>query len=288
MIWLGFGLLRTMALLPYRPMMATGRWVGRTGLRLAVARRRIVKSNLRLCFPEFSDEERARLQKRHAEAVGMALMDVAIAWWWHDERLYRWVEIHGREHIEAATARGRGIIFLTAHFTSLEISGRLLKDIFPSLPIYRPDKNPLIEWLMVRHRERHVEHVIPRRNVRTILRTLRNGKGVWFAPDQNFRGKGHLFAPFFGIPASSNPSLGRFVEMTGAAVIPFVVIRKPRGGYHLIIENALSDQLAHDERAGAVRYNEIVERWARQAPAQYNWLHRRFKTRPPGEAFLYD
>ena len=284
--WLLILLMRTAAFLPYRPMMALGRTLGRTivgGLRL---RADVVATNLRLCFPELDERSRTDLARRHSEALGMAMMDFAIAWWWPRRRLDRWVEIEGREHIRQAMSQG-GVILLTAHFTSIEISGRLLAGMFPVLPMYRPNNNALLEYLMVRNRERHVEKTIPRRDVRLMVRTLKAGKGVWFAPDQNFGAKGHVFAPFFGVPAASNTSLSRFAKMTGASVVPFVVFRRPEGGYRLVVEPALQDFPSDDPRQDATTYNAIVERWVREAPEQYNWVHRRFKKRPTGEPRIY-
>jgi KDO2-lipid IV(A) lauroyltransferase len=285
--WLAIGALRLCALLPYRTMMALGRGAGRLAMRFAGKRRAVAETNLRLCFPELDDTQRSALVARHFAALGMAAMDFAIAWWWRDAALYRWVEIEGREHIEQAMARGKGVIFLTAHFTSIEISGRLLANICPALPMYRPNANPLLERIMVRNRERHVERTIPRSDTRLMIRTLRDGKGVWFAPDQNFGAKGAVFAPFFGIAASSNPSLSRFTKMTGAAVVPFVVFRRPGGGYRLVAEPALDGFPSDDAVADTTRYNAITEAWIREAPEQYNWIHRRFKKRPPGEAPVY-
>ena len=285
--WIGVGLLRVAALLPYTAMMSIGRALGRLGRRLLGRRNHIVETNLRLCFPDLDEAARDALATKHFEAVGMAFMDFAIAWWWSDARLYPWVEIEGREHVDSAMARGRGVIFLTAHFTSIEISGRLLADICPALPMYRPNNNRLLEKIMVANRERHVERTIPRSDVRLMLRTLKDGKGVWFAPDQNFGAKGGVFAPFFGIAAASNTSLSRFAEMTGAAVVPFVVFRRPQGGYRMLVEPALEGFPSGDSVADATRYNAITERWIRHAPAQYNWLHRRFKKRPEGEPPIY-
>ncbi len=261
--------------------------LGRFGLAFAGNRKAIAEKNLTLCFPELEPAARRHLLQAHGKALGMAAMDFAVAWWWSDKRLAPLVEVEGVVHIEQAISAGKGVIFLTAHFTSIEISGRLLVNYCTALPMYRPSNNPLLEALMVKNRERHVEQVIPRQDVRLMIRTLKDGKGVWFAPDQNFGAKGSVFAPFFGIPASSNTSLGRFAEMTGAAIVPFVVLRRPNGGYRMIIEPALSNYPSDDPVADATRYNQIVERWIRLAPAQYNWIHRRFKKRPPGESAVY-
>lgn len=261
--------------------------LGRLGLAFAGKRRAIAEKNVTLCFPELEPTARRHLVQAHGEALGMAAMDFAIAWWWSDKRLAPLIEVEGAGHIEKAVSAGQGVIFLTAHFTSIEISGRLLVKYCNALPMYRPSNNPLLEALMVKNRERHVEQVIPRHDVRLMIRTLKDGKGVWFAPDQNFGAKGRVFAPFFGIPASSNTSLGRFAKMTGAAILPFVVLRRTGQGYRMIVEAPLEHYPSDDPVADATRYNEIVEQWIRQAPAQYNWIHRRFKNQPDGSRTIY-
>jgi KDO2-lipid IV(A) lauroyltransferase len=164
----------------------------------------------------------------------------------------------------------------------------VLKDLAPVLPMYRPHRNPAVEHAMVRNRERHVEQVIPRDDVRLMVRTLRANKGVWFAPDQNFGHKNSLFSPFFGIPAATNTATSRFAAMTGARVVPFVVLRRQdRPGYDLYIEPPLENFPDADPQRDTDRINVIFEGWIRRAPAQYLWSHRRFKDRPPGETRFY-
>ena len=243
--------------------------------------------NLALCFPDASPAERDRLLRRHFEAVGMGLMDFAVAWWWSDRRMRPLVTIDGSEHLEPAFAKGKGVIFFTGHFTSLEMSGRLLSGLAPALPMYRPNENPVIERLMVKNRELHVERTIPRDDVRLMIRTLRANKGVWFAPDQNYGLKHSVFANFFGVPAATNTSTSRFAGLTGASVVPFIVLRRPEGGYRMCIQPALEDFPTENPQQDTQRLNDIIERWAREAPEQYNWLHRRFKDRPGDEKRFY-
>jgi KDO2-lipid IV(A) lauroyltransferase len=120
-----------------------------------------------------------------------------------------------------------------------------------------------------------------------MIRTLRANQGVWFAPDQNYGLKNSVFADFFGVAAATNTSTSRFAELTGASVVPFVVLRRPQGGYRMRIEPALKDFPTADPLKDTVRLNAILERWAREAPEQYNWLHRRFKDRPGDEPRFY-
>jgi len=284
---LGFGLLRLASLLPYRPMMALGRLLGRTVQRFVGRRERIAGINLELCFPDLSERERETLLRHHFEALGMGVMTFAIAWWWPDRRLDPLVRIHGQEHLEAAFADGKGVIFFTGHFTALEMSGRLLSRIAPALPMYRPNENPIIDRIIVKNRENHVERTIPRDDVRLMIRTLRANKGVWFAPDQNYGLKHSVFADFFGIPAATNTSTSRFAGLTGSRVIPFVVLADPEGGYDMYIEAPLDDFPTDDTQRDTQRLNDLIEGWARKAPAQYNWVHRRFKDRPDNAKRFY-
>ena len=288
-VWLGMGLLRCLALVPYRPLMALGRGLGRLAARLVQRRRRIAAINLELCFPAMAPAERELLLRRHGESLGMGLMEIALAWWAPAARIDRLLRVEGLEYLEQAFQGGRGVILLTAHFTSVELSGRLLARLAPITPLYRPNENPLIERIMVRIRERGLgQRIIPREDARLMIRTLKANKGVWFAPDQNFGHKGSVFSPFFGVPAATNTATTRFARMTGAPVLPFVALRRDDGsGYDLRIEPPLTDFPTDDIQADTDRVNGLIESCVRLAPAQYFWAHRRFKDRPPGEERFY-
>ena len=292
-VWLGFGLLRLIALLPWSWMMALGRGIGRLGMRITPRRVRVTDINLRHCFPELSERERADLVRRHFESMGMGIMDMAIAWWTTDSEAHSLVRVHGREHAVAALRGESGAIFLSAHFTSIEMSVRALLGIGNVLPVYRPQRNPAVEWFVTRIREsssdkQTVEKAIPRDDVRQMLRALKAKKGIWFAPDQNFGDKYSLFSPFFGIPAATNTATSRLAKMTGARVLPLVSFRREDApGYDLYIEPPLEEFAGGDLQRDTDRINAIIERWVRCVPAQYLWSHRRFKDRPEGEEPFY-
>lgn len=285
--WLALGWLRALMILPYPALMAVGRWLGRLAMRFAKRRRRITEINIGLCFPELSSEERATLVRQNFESVGMGVMDMAIGWWWPDRRYQPLMDLEGEEHLKQAFSKGKGVLFVVAHFTSLEISGRVLGERVSIRPIYRPNENPVFEWALLRFRERYIDRIIPREDVRLMLRSLKNGHGIWLAPDQNFGHKGSVFANFFGIPAATNTAASRFAQLSGAPVIPYVVFRKPKGGFRAIIEPPLDNFPSEDIEKDTQRLNDIFERWARMAPEQYIWMHRRFKDRPDGEAPFY-
>jgi len=293
-VWLGFGLLRVAVLLPWGWHMAIGRALGRFGMRFAGSRVRIADTNLRLCLPELDAAGRAGLIRRHFESMGMGIMDMGACWWFSARKVRRLVRIHGAEHAEAALAGDRGVIFLTAHFTSLEMSARTLLWYGDVAPVYRPMRNPLVESFVTgrrlwRMRKDYDEpRVIRREEVRTILRRLRSGKSIWFAPDQNFGHKNFLFSPFFGIPAATNTATSRLAAMSGARVLPFVLLRRVDApGYDLYFEPLLEGFAAGDYQRDTDRMNAIIERWIGLAPEQYLWTHRRFKDRPAGSPPLY-
>jgi len=285
--WLIAGLMRLLLLLPYPIVMEIGRRLGQFVQHFAHRRVRIARTNLCLCFPELSDVERERLLDQNFQAMGMGVMEIGMGWWWSHQRIEKLLHaVEGAENLPKADDPG-GVIFLTAHFSSLELSGRYLGHRTPAHAMYRRNENPVIQYLFERYRTRHTLGIIDRDDVRSMLKALKHGEGVWFAPDQNFGHKGHVFSDFMGIPAASNTATSRFAKMTGAKVIPFTLFRE-QDGYRLVIEPPLEHFPSNDVEADTQRINDIYSRWVRRAPAQYNWIHRRFKTRPEGEPPIYD
>jgi KDO2-lipid IV(A) lauroyltransferase len=276
--------------LPYRAALAVGAALGGLSLRVSARRRRIADINLSLCYPDLTPAQRARLLRDHFHALGIGLLETAMAWWLPDARLRRLIaEVDGLHHLREAQAGGRGVILLSCHFTTTEMGTRLLNLLAPINPMYRRHENAAVDHVMHRSGGPHYESVIPRDDVRAMLRCLRSGRAVWYAPDQNYGRRGHVFAPFFGIPAATNPATGRFAQIGDAVVIPYFARRLPHGrGYRLTLLPALDGFPGSDEAADTARINAVIEAEVRQSPEQYLWVHRRFKTRPPGEPDLYD
>jgi KDO2-lipid IV(A) lauroyltransferase len=266
--------------------MAVGGALGGALRRLSPRRRQVAAVNIELCFPDLSPGQRADLLRRHFHSLGRGIVELGTAWWASDRALAGLVQVEGLEHLRAAHAAGRGVVLLSAHFTTLEIGGRLLARHEPFHVMYRRHEHPVIEWAMRRNRERHFDHAIPRDQVRAMLRSLKAGHAVWYAPDQDYAGKGAVFAPFFGVPASTNGATARIAAVSGAPVVPFFPVRTG-AGYRLRILPPLAGYPAGDPAADAARINAVIEAEVRRAPEQYLWVHRRFKHRPPGEVFPY-
>ncbi|MHB8424659.1 MAG: LpxL/LpxP family Kdo(2)-lipid IV(A) lauroyl/palmitoleoyl acyltransferase [Gammaproteobacteria bacterium] len=279
-IWLLLGFIRMAVLLPYAWQLALGRGLGRL-LRPAQRRWRITVMNLQRCFPELDGPANLALAKKHFESLGIAFLEIGLCWWGEAERLRRLVQIEGLENLQAARALGRGVILVAGHFTTLEIGGRLLGLYTDFHLMYRPSQNALIESVMRRSRERHFDRAIPRQDVRLMLKSLKEGKPVWYAPDQGYRGRHSEMIPFFGIPAPTNTALSRLARASGAPVVPFFVERLPgTRGYKLTLDPMLTGFPGGDTVADALRVNRLLEEQIRRAPEQYLWSHDRFKVVP--------
>ncbi len=279
--WLGLGVLRVLALLPFSWQVRIGTAMGRLALRFSPQRRHIAQVNLALCFPELDTAQRQALLVKHFESLGIGLLETALSWWGAPDRLRPLTRIEGLEYLHAALARGKGVILLSAHFTTLEIGGRLLAQHAPFHVMYREHKNALFEAVMKHAREHHYEKAIERGDIRGMLRSLKRNQPVWYAPDQNYGREHSVFVPFFGIAAATITATSRLARMSGAAVVPFFQERLAGGvGYLLHLQPALADFPGADIELDTRRINVVIEAAIRRVPEQYLWTHRRFKTRP--------
>jgi KDO2-lipid IV(A) lauroyltransferase len=290
LLWLGLGLLWLLVQLPYAALLRLGRVLGALMYRVAGSRRRIARRNLELCFPRLDEAARERLLKDNFASTGIAFFEMAMSWWWPRTRLQRLAHIEGLEHLQAAQAEGRGVILMALHFTTLEIGAALLGQRHTIDGMYREHKNPLFDYIQRRGRERHNldASAIEREDVRGMLKVLRAGRAIWYAPDQDYGRKQSLFVPLFGIPAATVTATTKFARLGRALVLPFTQERLADGsGYRLVIHPPLADFPGESEEADCLRINRWVEQVVSATPEQYLWAHRRFKTRPEGEASLY-
>ena len=286
--WLMLGALWCVSRLPWSWQLATGRAIGRLALHLGRRRRRIAATNLALCFPQLGKRDRQQLLSAHFSSLGIAVVECALAWWAPERRLAPLATLTGLEHLHEALQRGRGVILLSAHFTTLEIGGRLLAQQAPFHVLYRQHKNPVMERVMTRARTRLYEKAIPRHDAGALLQSLKQNRAVWYAPDQDHGIANSVFVPFFGVPAATLTTTSRLASLSGAAVVPFFPRRLPgRDGYTLELLPALADFPGDDATADAERILQLIESRIRLQPEQYLWVHRRFKTRPEGEPPLY-
>jgi KDO2-lipid IV(A) lauroyltransferase len=279
--WLGLAFLRVFEPLPHRLLYLLGRGLGNFIWLFPTPFKRIARRNLELALPELDAAARARILREHFAGLGCALFETAISWWSSDERIRRITSMEGLEHLEAARATGRGVLLLSAHFNSIEIGCRALAARLPLNIMYRPTKNLLIGEFVHSRRAVQTRRAIPRDDARTLIRALKDAEVVWYAPDQSFRKKGAEMVKLFGIPAATNTATSRIARMTHALVLPYFFERQPGGSYRGVIHAPLADFPTDDPVADTERFNHIVEAEVRRMPAQYLWIHRRFKGLTP-------
>ncbi|MCK9532307.1 MAG: LpxL/LpxP family Kdo(2)-lipid IV(A) lauroyl/palmitoleoyl acyltransferase [Gammaproteobacteria bacterium] len=287
--WVGLGLVRIGSRLPYRWQLRTARVLGALLYRLLPSRRRIAHINVDLCFPERSAEQRAHIVREAYVSSAMAVFEMGLAWWADDDYLRRLHRVEGMEHLEAALAAGHGAILLGGHYTTIELSGRLMclhrNDTYP---VYKRARNPLYDAAVMAGRLRVYPGILNNLDLRTPVRLLKQGKVVWYAPDQDFGRERSVFAPFFGVPTATLTTTARLARLAGAPVLPFYSERLPgEQGYVIRVGAPLENFPSGDDLADATAINRAIEAQVRRTPEQYLWLHKRFKTRPLGEPPVY-
>ncbi|SHG42753.1 KDO2-lipid IV(A) palmitoleoyltransferase [Pectobacterium carotovorum] len=287
--WFGLGVLFLLVQLPYPLLMKIGSSAGRLSRVFLKRRVSIARRNLELCFPAISDDEKEAMIDNNFASLGMALVETGMAWFWSDRRVRQWFDVSGLEHLQHATAKGRGVMVIGIHFMSLELGGRAMGLCQPMMAMYRPHNNKAMEWVQTWGRSRSNKAMIDRKDLRGMVQALKRGEAVWFAPDQDYGPKGSVFAPFFAVKnAATTNGTYTISRLAKPAMMTTVLIRKPNAlGYQLVIQPELQDYPYHDEQAAACYMNKVIEKEIMRAPEQYLWLHRRFKTRPAGEVSLY-
>jgi len=285
--WLAIGFMRIVTRFPLR-------WVERVGSGLGMliyyampARRRVGEINLRFAFPQASESEITHRNKLCFKNIGVAAFEMGLSWW-QDEKLLTQCEIEGLQYLLDAQAQGKGVIILTAHFTCLEIGGPVLNHHVPFMVMYKRAHNKLFDAFMRFHRGRLYKSIVDHHKPVAMIKGLKKGYAAWYAPDQDFGGKDSVFVPFFGMDATALTAPARFASMTGAPVVPYLIQRKAKGGgYKLTVLPALENFPAGDEIADAQRINEVLEKLIMKNPDQYLWVHKRYKSRPPGSSQVY-
>ena len=278
--WLGLGVLWLIVQLPWPLLMGIGKGLGLLMYHTLMKRRHICQTNIALAFPDLNPVQQQQLVRDHFISLGKGLLETALSWWGNPDDLMTYTEVEGIEYLNQALAQG-GVVLLSAHFTSLELGGRLLAQFFPLHVVYRPHQNPVIEWRVARLRAKRYGLAISRDDIRTMLRSLQQGNVVWYAQDQNFGRKNSVFAPFFGVSAATNTATSRISFIGRAKVVPFFTVRIPNGyrlQFYPSLENFPSESVLND----TIQINQVIEQQVRVYPEQYLWTHRRYKDRPEG------
>jgi len=274
--------------LPLGALAALGNAVGICTFWLVRERREVTRINLAKCFPAMDSAARERLAREHFRAFGRAFVEHALLWWAPRERIERLVRVSGLEWLRGQ--RGSPVILFAPHFVGFDAGFARLACEIDMVAIYAQQKDRTFSERLRRGRLRFGRQQLASRQegVRAILAALRAGRPFFYLPDQDYGPKESIFVPFFGVPAATVTGLSRLARVSGAKVMPCVTRRLPGSdGYAVEVEAPWEDFPTDDPRADARRMNAYIERKALEIPEQYLWMHKRFKTRPAGEARFY-
>lgn len=286
--WLGLFLLRLLSFLPFSWMKKLSSLLGTLFFPLAKKRKHIIETNIRLCFPEKTSEAQKQLARDAFISTIMAIFEIAIAWWSPKKRIQQLHQVDGLEHFEAAKNKDKGVILLVSHFTTMEIAGAFLNSEIDNLNVvYKRSNNLVLEYMLQRKRlQKCCAVLIKHKNLREIIRSVKQKNVLWYAPDQDFGEKDSIFAPFMGVMTSTLLSTQRLAKLTGAPIVPFYVARN-KNNYTVKFSPELKSFPSDNELADATTINDAIEQQIKQTPEQYLWAHRRFKSRPHGEKDVY-
>jgi KDO2-lipid IV(A) lauroyltransferase len=283
--WATLGLMKLVAHLPFPVQIKIGQGLGLLLLSFARERRHVCEVNLRLCYPKLNSQQLRQLVKKTFISNGIGLIEVAIAWYREPSDFENRVSASGLEHLKTAFNRGKGVLLVSAHFSTIEIGAFLSNLYFKMDATYRSNKNALFDAAMYNGRIKHHPAIIDRKDIRGAMRSLKNGHILWYAPDQDYGPKHSVFVPFFGVEAATITATSRFANFNDSSVIFFSHYRnKDNSGYKLYFSPEIKDYPTEDPKDDAITINTLVENAIKKQPEQYLWLHKRFKTQATGKS----
>ncbi|WGE90160.1 Kdo(2)-lipid IV(A) acyltransferase [Actinobacillus arthritidis] len=292
-LWFGLGLFKLILCLPYPILVKLGKGLGKlfTNLGFGKRRIRIARRNLELCFPHYSNEQIQEILEQNIESVGMAIIETGMAWFWSDKRILKWSKIEGLEYLKNQPADS-GILLVGVHFLTLEMGARIVGLHHQGVGVYRPNDNPLLDWIQFRGRVRSNKAMLDRKDLRGMIRALKAGDTIWYAPDHDYGRKNSVFVPFFAVSEACTTAGTRMLlrSAPNTVVVPFTPIRNADfSGYTVKISPEVDFSECENELDTATKMNKVVEAEILKSVSQYMWLHRRFKTRPQeSDKNLYD
>lgn len=288
--WIFLGLLRLCIMLPIRWIEALGAAIGMLIYYARPSRVRIARINLNIAYPDMPEPEREALIIKNYKHLGMGVFEIAMSWW-QQKRLLKMTDFEGVEYLQQVLAEGNGAILLISHFTCLEIAGHVLCTKVPLEVVYKPARNKVYEYFLVKNRQAHLTNLISNDSPRKMISALKKNHVIWYAPDQNLRSKDLTFAPFFNELATAITSTSRLAKLSGAKLVPSYIKRyrneQNQTRYKVVVQPPVSHFPTDDVEADAATVNKINEDLARLNPEQYLWVHQRYKTRPPGASPVY-
>ena len=284
------GSLRLLQHLPMPLLVRVGRLLGHLLRVLAPRRRRVAERNLELCFPHLPASHRRAFLREHFALLGRSLVERALLWYAPVERVRRLIHVEGDPHLAERSARP--VMWLVPHFLGLEVAGAAVQLLQSRVvvDIYQPQRNAYFDGVLKAGRLRFGRaEAYPRGTpIRQVMARIREGQPFFNMPDQDFGPRESVFVPFFGVPAATLIAPSRMARLLDMVVQPVVVDMLPGSrGWRVRFLPPIEHFASDDPVADAARMNAFIEQQILRDPPQYLWVHKRFKTRPPGEPPLY-
>ena len=278
--WLGTGFLYVLTLLPIKIQLFLGGQLGSILLFISPQRKNITQINLQLCFPEKTDKELEIMVKQVFKDIGKGLIETGIAWWKSDRFIDKL--INKKSNFEQLDSNNEGCLILLKHSTHAELDIRIISRLLRVGGMYKTQTNKVMNYLMIKARNKYLIGTVTNRQTRRGLKWLRNGLKFLYAADQDYGTKGSEFVPFFGIQAATI-TLPSDLFKKGTRVYFFNVMRV-NSSYEITLDE-FSQQTDKDGFLNEM--NNFYQKAILETPTQYFWMHRRFKTRPEGEEGFY-
>lgn len=283
-VWFGFGLLAlTVNLLPYSILYRIGRGIGTLGMKAGKSRVKIARRNLELAFPDMESDEREKMVTENFKNTGMALIETGITWFWPTWRFKRILVAKDIEELKRLDREGKGVLLCCVHALNLEITARAFGALgLQGFGAYRPHSNPAYEFIQYRGRTRNGNQLIYRRDIKQMIRVLRDGERLFYLPDQDYGHNKSVFVPFFAVEEACTTTGTSILAYTSkCAIVPGSGFRNQDSKYEIMADKSIdADYPKKDELAAAAYMNTFVEEIIMRAPEQWMWLHKRFKSLP--------
>ncbi|MGR5096676.1 LpxL/LpxP family Kdo(2)-lipid IV(A) lauroyl/palmitoleoyl acyltransferase [Vibrio maritimus] len=286
-VWIGFALLAVIVnILPYFLLRSIGECIGLVAMKILKKRGLVAKTNFQLCFPGKSEADYLKLVSTNFKYTGMALIETGIAWFWPKWRILKISSFIGQETIKEQN--GKGVLILCTHHLNLELTACIFSQFCQGYGVYRPNSNPAYEFVQHRGRTRFGHKMVDRKDLRTMIKLLKNGAKLWYLPDHDYGKESSVYAPFFSVKkAATTMGTTILADLTDCAIISGVTVFH-NNHYTLHIGDNLSEKInRRDSMSTATVINKEIEKMIERDIPAWMWLHKRFKTRPEGENSLY-
>lgn len=284
-VWAGFGLLCFLnTVLSYKAQLRLGRGLGALAFKLAPSRAHIARRNLELSFPDMPTAEVEALVVENFKNAGLAIFETGMAWFWPDWRIQTHFTLTNTEQLLEFERNKKGVLVVCVHTLNLELTARAFSLFAPGAGVYRPHSNPAYDFIQYWGRTRGGNTLLDRRDMKGMLRILKQGKRLWYLPDHDYGHHNSVFVPFFAVKeACTTTGTSFLVDLSRCAIVTASGYRDEHGNYELLIDDAIHEDFPRKQPEAAASYmNRAIEKVILRGMGQYMWLHKRFKSRPHG------